>query len=230
MSKLREDLSIGLLGAAAGLFSSSVMLLIDRIDTYYASLSPKPITEDQFCGTNFIRELWWIPLAFWHVLLSVSALGLGLMAVIGLLLTIFLVARRVPGAAQPLGQGADAGHGRPGGGQGAGHAAPAGQVEGDPGRLDGRDVERVGAEHRPGGVQGQRPQQPRVAGGEGLAEVAAVGVAVQVDRPGLQGREHVGQVAGGVGGAVQVAAVDEAAAALVRIAWALLVPVVVVAH
>ena len=39
MNKLREDLSIGLLGAAAGLFSSSIILLVARIDTYYAYLS-----------------------------------------------------------------------------------------------------------------------------------------------------------------------------------------------
>ena len=39
MSKLREDLSIGILGAAAGLFSSSVTLLIARIDAYYTYLS-----------------------------------------------------------------------------------------------------------------------------------------------------------------------------------------------
>lgn len=39
MSKLREDLSIVLLGAAAGLFSSTITVLIDRINVYYAYLS-----------------------------------------------------------------------------------------------------------------------------------------------------------------------------------------------
>lgn len=72
MRKLIEDLRIGLLGAAAGLFSSSVLLLIDRIDSYYASLAPVE-NADQFCGNDGFRELWWIPLSFWHVVLSVVA-------------------------------------------------------------------------------------------------------------------------------------------------------------
>ena len=73
MSKLREDLGIGLLGAAAGLFSSSVMLLIDRIDAHYSYLASLEETTDQVCFVNMIRELWWIPPTFWHVLLSVVA-------------------------------------------------------------------------------------------------------------------------------------------------------------
>ena len=72
MNKLREDLSIGLLGGAAGLFSSSVILLIARIDTYYASL-PRVGEEDQFTNGRALRELWWIPPTFWHVLLSIVA-------------------------------------------------------------------------------------------------------------------------------------------------------------
>ncbi|HKY42484.1 MAG TPA: hypothetical protein VJM50_05285 [Pyrinomonadaceae bacterium] len=72
MNKLREDLSIGLLGAAAGLFSSSVLLLIDRIDAYYAYLASLGET-DQSCYTDFVRELWWIVPTFWHVLLSIVA-------------------------------------------------------------------------------------------------------------------------------------------------------------
>ena len=72
MNKLREDLNIGLLGAAAGLFSSSVLLLIYRIDAYYAYLSS--IEDiDQFCFDRGMRELWWIPTSFWHILLSVVA-------------------------------------------------------------------------------------------------------------------------------------------------------------
>lgn len=72
MRKLTEDLRIALLGATAGLFSSSVLLLIERIDTYYASLA-KIENEDQFCGTNFLLELWWIGPTFLHMMLSVVA-------------------------------------------------------------------------------------------------------------------------------------------------------------
>ena len=72
MSKLIEDLRVGLLGAAAGLFSSSVLLLIDRIDSYYASLRAAE-SEDQFCGTSGLHELYWLPLIFVHMLMSVVA-------------------------------------------------------------------------------------------------------------------------------------------------------------
>jgi hypothetical protein len=71
VSKLREDLSIGLLGAAAGLFSSSIILLVARIDTYYAYLSrTHSETYDAF---NRVEGLEWIPLSFWHITLSVVA-------------------------------------------------------------------------------------------------------------------------------------------------------------
>ena len=73
MSKLREDLSIGLLGAAAGLFSSSIMLLIDRIDAHYAYLASLKESTGQVCSVNFIRDLWWVLPGFWHVLVSVVA-------------------------------------------------------------------------------------------------------------------------------------------------------------
>jgi hypothetical protein len=72
MHKLIEDLRIGLLGAAAGLFSSSLVLLIDRIDSYYASLAAFE-NEDQVCGTNFVHELFWLPLTFSHMVMSVVA-------------------------------------------------------------------------------------------------------------------------------------------------------------
>ena len=72
MRKLIEDLRIGLLGAAAGLFSSSVLLLIDRIDSYYASLAAYE-NEDQFCGTSGLHELFWLPLTFSHMVMSVVA-------------------------------------------------------------------------------------------------------------------------------------------------------------
>ena len=70
MSKLREDLSIGLLGAAAGLFSSSIILLVARIDTYYAYLSRDH--SEPYDAFNRV-ELEWIPLSFWHITLSVVA-------------------------------------------------------------------------------------------------------------------------------------------------------------
>ena len=73
MSKIREDLRIGLLGAAAGLFSSSVLLLVDRIDTYYSYLASRGVEAVQFCYSSNLRELWWIPLSVWHMLLSVVA-------------------------------------------------------------------------------------------------------------------------------------------------------------
>lgn len=71
MSKLREDLSIGLLGAAAGLFSSSLVLLIARIDAYYAYLSR--IQEETYHGYERVKELSWIPVSVWHIILCVMA-------------------------------------------------------------------------------------------------------------------------------------------------------------
>lgn len=71
MSKLSEDFRIGILGAAAGLFSTSITLLIGRIDHYYAYLA-------SLDGTNYgayhtVRELWWVPASVWHIILSVVA-------------------------------------------------------------------------------------------------------------------------------------------------------------
>ena len=71
MSKLREDLSIGLLGVAAGLFSSSVILLVARIDTYYAYLSSRH--SETYDAFNRPEGLEWIPLSFWHITLTVVA-------------------------------------------------------------------------------------------------------------------------------------------------------------
>lgn len=71
MSKLREDISIGLLGVAAGLFSSSVTLLIARIDTYYAYLSR--LQETSFREYGRVEDLSWIPLSVWHIILSIVA-------------------------------------------------------------------------------------------------------------------------------------------------------------
>ena len=68
MSKLSEDLRIGTLGAAAGLFSSSITLLIARIDTYYAW-----IRESDYGAYGRVDDLWWVPASTWHIILSVVA-------------------------------------------------------------------------------------------------------------------------------------------------------------
>ena len=68
MSKLSEDLSIGLLGVAAGLLSSSVTLLIARIDTYYTWLWDS--SERDY---HRVEDLWWVPASVWHIILSVVA-------------------------------------------------------------------------------------------------------------------------------------------------------------
>ena len=71
MSKLREDLSVGLLGVAAGLFSSSITLLVARIDAYYAYLAR--IQEDGYINYERVDRLLWIPASVWHIILSVVA-------------------------------------------------------------------------------------------------------------------------------------------------------------
>ena len=73
MSKLREDFRVGILGAAAGLFAISIALLIARIDAYYAYLAW--LHETNYWGTNHegVEDLWWIPVAIWHLMLSVTA-------------------------------------------------------------------------------------------------------------------------------------------------------------
>ena len=68
MSKLREDLSIGILGVAAGLLSSSVTLLIARIDTYYTWLR-----DSSYHDYQRVEDLWWVPVSVWHIILSVVA-------------------------------------------------------------------------------------------------------------------------------------------------------------
>ena len=72
MKKVREDLSIALMGAAAGLMSSTVIFLIYRIEAYYAYLSSIE-TADQFDYERGLRELWWLPPILWHMVLSVVA-------------------------------------------------------------------------------------------------------------------------------------------------------------
>jgi hypothetical protein len=69
MSKLRRDVRIAMLGAAAGLFSVGVFLLFARIDAYYTYLEVRTYAP-HYGG---VESLWWIPVAFWHVLLSIAA-------------------------------------------------------------------------------------------------------------------------------------------------------------
>jgi len=71
MSKLKEDLRVGILGAAAGLLSISVALLIARIDAYYSYLSW--LKETDYVYDREVESLWWIPFSFWHLLISVVA-------------------------------------------------------------------------------------------------------------------------------------------------------------
>lgn len=71
MSKLREDVSIAILGLAAGLLSSSVTLLIARIDSYYAYLSR--LRESNYRDYGRVEDLSWIPVSVWHIILSVVA-------------------------------------------------------------------------------------------------------------------------------------------------------------
>jgi len=73
MRKLKEDLRVGILGAAAGLFSICIPLMIARIDAYYTYLSW--LNESHYPDTYFrpVEDLSWIPFAAWHLILSVAA-------------------------------------------------------------------------------------------------------------------------------------------------------------
>lgn len=71
MNKLSADFRTAMLGVAGGLFTFSVFLLIDRIDSYYAYLSRA--AEEPYGGHGRVADLWWIPGVFWHGLLSVAA-------------------------------------------------------------------------------------------------------------------------------------------------------------
>ena len=73
MNKLKEDFRVGILGAAAGLFSISVSLLIARVDAYYAYMSWLERTNYQESYYGPVENLWWIPVAVWHLILSITA-------------------------------------------------------------------------------------------------------------------------------------------------------------
>jgi hypothetical protein len=67
VSKLSEDFNIGILGVAAGLFSSSVILLIARIDAYYGWIRGTSNAYER------VADLWWVPASVWHIVLSIVA-------------------------------------------------------------------------------------------------------------------------------------------------------------
>ena len=72
MSRLTEYARVGMLGAAGGLFSVSVFLLVARVDVYYSYLTS--LEESNYVTyERGVEDLWWIPISFWHVLLSVAA-------------------------------------------------------------------------------------------------------------------------------------------------------------
>lgn len=74
MNKLREDVRVGVLGAAAGLFSISVALMLARVDAYYSYLSWLNSTSyrETYYGGG-VENLWWIPVGIWHLILSITA-------------------------------------------------------------------------------------------------------------------------------------------------------------
>ena len=69
MSKLFEDMRVAGLGAAVGLLSGSIFLMLARIDTYYEYLREGRDGEYY----RFIENLWWLPVSFWQVVLSIGA-------------------------------------------------------------------------------------------------------------------------------------------------------------
>jgi hypothetical protein len=72
VSKLREDLRVGVLGAAAGVFSVSAFLLAARVDSYYEYLNWLEITEFSRYERR-VEDLWWIPILLVQVSLSILA-------------------------------------------------------------------------------------------------------------------------------------------------------------
>ena len=68
MSKLRRDVRLAMAGASAGLFSVSVFLLGHRVLVFYDYLASRD--AHRYVG---VEDLWWVPIAVWHVVLSVVA-------------------------------------------------------------------------------------------------------------------------------------------------------------
>lgn len=72
MSKLANDIRIGWLGAFAGLFTSSLFLLVERVDAYYAYLS-RLNEADYGVYERGVDNLRWLPVSFWNVLMFTAA-------------------------------------------------------------------------------------------------------------------------------------------------------------
>lgn len=72
MSKLSDDLRTATLAVAGGVFTSSVFLLVERVNAYYTYKAR--IDEEGFesYGSG-VENLWWIPVSFWHALMFVVA-------------------------------------------------------------------------------------------------------------------------------------------------------------
>ena len=73
MSKLKTDFSVALAGMCSGLFAVSLFLLAERIDTYYAYLGWLRETNYRLTYDRGVENLWWVPVALWHVVLSIVA-------------------------------------------------------------------------------------------------------------------------------------------------------------
>ena len=72
MSKLRTDLRVALAGVCCGLFGVSMFLLADRITSYHAYLRWLLETNHSSYDRG-VEDLWWIPLVFVHVVMSIVA-------------------------------------------------------------------------------------------------------------------------------------------------------------
>jgi len=73
VNKLKEDVRVGILGAAAGLFSISISLMIARIDAFHAYLSRLDEIAIYVPYDRGVENLWWVPIAVWHLILSITA-------------------------------------------------------------------------------------------------------------------------------------------------------------
>ena len=71
MSKLRGDLRVGVLGAAAGVFSVSAFLLAARVDSYYEYLNWLEETDFVAPYERSVEDLWWIPVLLGQVSQSI---------------------------------------------------------------------------------------------------------------------------------------------------------------
>ena len=73
MGKLWRDARVALAGVCGGLFSVSVFLLAARVDSYYAYLTWREEIGYADTYDRGVEDLSWIPIALWHVVLSMVA-------------------------------------------------------------------------------------------------------------------------------------------------------------